>query len=147
MTEYAQWLFKGKRTCRHFLAVNAAKRYVCSNVYPSSCGEIYMVVSWSMIYVLTDDSPGLSLPLGEEYERKKQRLKQELRMDYRRYVSQVCYPFSSLVGAQPPEPLYCHGYSGITVFMRLFRWDGSLFVDKWLLKERFSIPKHDMVGN
>lgn len=43
-----------------------------------------------MVYLLTDDSVGLSLPLGEEYERKKQRLKQELRMDYRQYVSQVC---------------------------------------------------------
>uniref|UniRef100_A0A3B3TET7 Centrosome and spindle pole associated protein 1a n=1 Tax=Paramormyrops kingsleyae TaxID=1676925 RepID=A0A3B3TET7_9TELE len=33
--------------------------------------------------------PGLSLPLGEEYERKKQRLQQELRLDYRRYMAQV----------------------------------------------------------
>ncbi|KAL4635195.1 centrosome and spindle pole-associated protein 1 isoform X4 [Arapaima gigas] len=31
---------------------------------------------------------GLSLPLGEEYDRKKQRLQQELRQDYRRYVAQ-----------------------------------------------------------
>uniref|UniRef100_U3JS63 Centrosome and spindle pole associated protein 1 n=1 Tax=Ficedula albicollis TaxID=59894 RepID=U3JS63_FICAL len=31
---------------------------------------------------------GLSLPLGEEYERKKHKLKEELRQDYRRYVSQ-----------------------------------------------------------
>lgn len=31
----------------------------------------------------------LSLPLGEDYERKKQKLQQELRLDYRRYVAQV----------------------------------------------------------
>uniref|UniRef100_A0A8B9FMM9 Centrosome and spindle pole-associated protein 1 n=1 Tax=Amazona collaria TaxID=241587 RepID=A0A8B9FMM9_9PSIT len=31
---------------------------------------------------------GLSLPLGEEYERKKHKLKEELRQDYRRYLSQ-----------------------------------------------------------
>nr|XP_056710350.1 centrosome and spindle pole-associated protein 1 [Euleptes europaea] len=30
----------------------------------------------------------LSLPLGEEYERKKHKLKEELRQDYRRYLSQ-----------------------------------------------------------
>uniref|UniRef100_A0A3Q0SYL9 Centrosome and spindle pole associated protein 1a n=1 Tax=Amphilophus citrinellus TaxID=61819 RepID=A0A3Q0SYL9_AMPCI len=32
---------------------------------------------------------GHGLPLGVEYERKKQRLQQELRMDYRRYMAQV----------------------------------------------------------
>nr|XP_032657586.1 centrosome and spindle pole associated protein 1-like [Chelonoidis abingdonii] len=31
---------------------------------------------------------GLSLPLGDEYERKKHKLKEELRQDYRRYLSQ-----------------------------------------------------------
>ncbi|XP_027494590.1 centrosome and spindle pole-associated protein 1 isoform X1 [Corapipo altera] len=31
---------------------------------------------------------GMSLPLGEEYERKKHKLKEELREDYRRYLSQ-----------------------------------------------------------
>ncbi|CAH6777295.1 Cspp1 [Phodopus roborovskii] len=31
---------------------------------------------------------GLSLPLGEDYERKKHKLKEELRQDYRRYLSQ-----------------------------------------------------------
>ncbi|XP_068043398.1 centrosome and spindle pole-associated protein 1 isoform X4 [Anomalospiza imberbis] len=31
---------------------------------------------------------GLSLPLGEEYERKKHKLREELRQDYRRYLSQ-----------------------------------------------------------
>ncbi|XP_076156183.1 centrosome and spindle pole-associated protein 1-like [Alosa pseudoharengus] len=30
----------------------------------------------------------LSLPLGEEYERKKHQLQQELRQDYRRYMKQ-----------------------------------------------------------
>ncbi|XP_067290693.1 centrosome and spindle pole-associated protein 1 isoform X2 [Pseudorasbora parva] len=35
-----------------------------------------------------EESFGLSLPLGEEYERKKQKLKQELRLDYRRFVSE-----------------------------------------------------------
>uniref|UniRef100_A0A8C3BN05 Centrosome and spindle pole-associated protein 1 n=1 Tax=Cairina moschata TaxID=8855 RepID=A0A8C3BN05_CAIMO len=34
---------------------------------------------------------GLSLPLGEEYERKKHKLKEELRQDYRRYLSQKNY--------------------------------------------------------
>ncbi|XP_074059396.1 centrosome and spindle pole-associated protein 1 isoform X14 [Macrotis lagotis] len=31
---------------------------------------------------------GLSLPLGEDYERKKHKLKEELRQDYRQYLSQ-----------------------------------------------------------
>lgn len=31
----------------------------------------------------------MSLPLGEEYERKKHKLKEERRQDYRRYLSQV----------------------------------------------------------
>ncbi|XP_063779928.1 centrosome and spindle pole-associated protein 1 isoform X2 [Pseudophryne corroboree] len=35
-----------------------------------------------------DISYGLSLPLGEDYERKKHKLKEELRQDYRRYISQ-----------------------------------------------------------
>ncbi|XP_050954414.1 centrosome and spindle pole-associated protein 1 isoform X2 [Labeo rohita] len=35
-----------------------------------------------------EDSFGLSLPLGEEYERKKQKLQQELRLDYRRFMSE-----------------------------------------------------------
>ncbi|XP_067234319.1 centrosome and spindle pole-associated protein 1 isoform X2 [Chanodichthys erythropterus] len=35
-----------------------------------------------------EETFGLSLPLGEEYERKKQKLKQELRLDYRRFVSE-----------------------------------------------------------
>ncbi|KAA0704773.1 Centrosome and spindle pole associated protein 1 [Triplophysa tibetana] len=35
-----------------------------------------------------EESSGLSLPLGEEYERKKQKLKEELRLDYRRFMSE-----------------------------------------------------------
>ncbi|XP_064190197.1 centrosome and spindle pole-associated protein 1 [Anguilla rostrata] len=35
-----------------------------------------------------EPSYGLSLPLGEDYEKKKQRLQQELRLDYRRYMAQ-----------------------------------------------------------
>uniref|UniRef100_A0A9J8BUZ3 Centrosome and spindle pole associated protein 1 n=1 Tax=Cyprinus carpio carpio TaxID=630221 RepID=A0A9J8BUZ3_CYPCA len=35
-----------------------------------------------------EESFGLSLPLGEEYERKKQKLKQELRLDYRHFMSE-----------------------------------------------------------
>nr|XP_042701208.1 centrosome and spindle pole-associated protein 1 isoform X5 [Chrysemys picta bellii] len=37
------------------------------------------------------DEYGLSLPLGDEYERKKHKLKEELRQDYRRYLSQKNY--------------------------------------------------------
>uniref|UniRef100_A0A672TFT8 Centrosome and spindle pole associated protein 1 n=1 Tax=Strigops habroptila TaxID=2489341 RepID=A0A672TFT8_STRHB len=39
-------------------------------------------------YSLVSGDYGLSLPLGEEYERKKHKLKEELRQDYRRYLSQ-----------------------------------------------------------
>nr|XP_014351313.1 PREDICTED: centrosome and spindle pole-associated protein 1 [Latimeria chalumnae] len=35
-----------------------------------------------------EENFGLSLPLGEEYERKKHKLKEELRLDYRRYMAQ-----------------------------------------------------------
>ncbi|XP_045885845.1 centrosome and spindle pole associated protein 1-like isoform X2 [Micropterus dolomieu] len=35
-----------------------------------------------------EESCGVALPLGVEYERKKQRLQHELRMDYRRYMAQ-----------------------------------------------------------
>ncbi|KAL7840815.1 hypothetical protein AOLI_G00261380 [Acnodon oligacanthus] len=35
-----------------------------------------------------EEGCGLSLQLGEEYERKKQKLKEELRLDYRRYVTE-----------------------------------------------------------
>uniref|UniRef100_A0A1A8FK59 Centrosome and spindle pole associated protein 1 n=1 Tax=Nothobranchius korthausae TaxID=1143690 RepID=A0A1A8FK59_9TELE len=36
-----------------------------------------------------DESCNVGLPLGLEYERKKQRLQHELKMDYRRYMAQV----------------------------------------------------------
>uniref|UniRef100_UPI003AAFF8AA centrosome and spindle pole-associated protein 1-like isoform X2 n=1 Tax=Centroberyx gerrardi TaxID=166262 RepID=UPI003AAFF8AA len=36
-----------------------------------------------------EESYGVGLPLGVDYERKKQRLQHELRMDYRRYMAQV----------------------------------------------------------
>lgn len=39
--------------------------------------------------VLSEESCTVGLPLGVEYERKKQRLQHELRMDYRRYMAQV----------------------------------------------------------
>ncbi|KAG7488601.1 hypothetical protein MATL_G00035530 [Megalops atlanticus] len=35
-----------------------------------------------------EENCGLSLPLGEEYDRKRQKLQQELRLDYRRYMAQ-----------------------------------------------------------
>ncbi|XP_056378064.1 centrosome and spindle pole-associated protein 1 isoform X2 [Hyla sarda] len=35
-----------------------------------------------------DTGYGLSLPLGEDYERKKHKLKEELRQDYRKYLNQ-----------------------------------------------------------
>ncbi|XP_053571073.1 centrosome and spindle pole-associated protein 1 [Bombina bombina] len=37
---------------------------------------------------IEETSYGLSLPLGEEYERKKHKLKEELRQDYRKYLNQ-----------------------------------------------------------
>lgn len=39
---------------------------------------------------------GLSLPLGEDYEQKKHKLKEELRQDYRRYLTQVSCSVSEL---------------------------------------------------
>ncbi|XP_039191133.1 centrosome and spindle pole-associated protein 1 isoform X4 [Crotalus tigris] len=40
---------------------------------------------------------GLSLPLGEDYEHKKHKLKEELRQDYRQYLSQKRYLISGEV--------------------------------------------------
>ncbi|XP_043922203.1 centrosome and spindle pole-associated protein 1-like [Protopterus annectens] len=40
------------------------------------------------INVHKDENIGLSLPLGEEYERKKHKLKEELRQDYRKFIAQ-----------------------------------------------------------
>lgn len=39
--------------------------------------------------ILSEENCSVGLPLGVEYERKKQRLQHELRMDYRRYMAQV----------------------------------------------------------
>ncbi|KPP73705.1 hypothetical protein Z043_107187, partial [Scleropages formosus] len=39
------------------------------------------------VCVLSSQEAGLSLPLGDDYERKKQRLQQELRQDYRCYMA------------------------------------------------------------
>lgn len=44
-----------------------------------------------IVVLFPEESFGLSLPLGEEYEKKKQKLKQELRLDYRRFMSEVHY--------------------------------------------------------
>lgn len=41
----------------------------------------------------------MGLPLGVEYERKKQRLQHELRMDYRRYMAQVTVTHKLIVVA------------------------------------------------
>ncbi|KAL0966015.1 hypothetical protein UPYG_G00289580 [Umbra pygmaea] len=49
-----------------------------------------------------EESCCLSLPLGEDYERKKQKLQQELRLDYRRYMAQL----DSL--RDPPDPTDVH---------------------------------------
>lgn len=55
-------------------------------------GVIYFLSSC----LVSDEGYGLSLQLGEEYERKKQKLKEELRLDYRRYVSEVIAAFANL---------------------------------------------------
>ncbi|XP_061095943.1 centrosome and spindle pole-associated protein 1 isoform X2 [Conger conger] len=47
-----------------------------------------------------EPSYGLSLPLGEDYEKKKQRLQEELRLDYRRYMAQK-KDTSSVSGLHP----------------------------------------------
>lgn len=44
-----------------------------------------------IVVLFPEESFGLSLPLGEEYEKKKQKLKQELRLDYRHFMSEVHY--------------------------------------------------------
>lgn len=50
--------------------------------------------NWNLYYILMDvfileESCNVGLPLGIEYEKKKQRLRHELRMDYRHYMVQV----------------------------------------------------------
>ncbi|XP_068093566.1 centrosome and spindle pole-associated protein 1 isoform X2 [Hyperolius riggenbachi] len=59
----------------------------------------------SLVKQSTDASYGLSLPLGEEYERKKHKLKEELRRDYRKYLSQ-----KQLAGTGELDPA-THGMS------------------------------------
>lgn len=45
------------------------------------------VIVYRQLYVFT--GPGLSVLLGTEYERKKQKLQEELQLDYKRYIDQV----------------------------------------------------------
>ncbi|KAM9376178.1 centrosome and spindle pole-associated protein 1-like [Pholidichthys leucotaenia] len=47
-----------------------------------------------------EESNCMGLPLGIEYERKKQRLQRELHMDYRRYVAQIQYFNPSMLDAE-----------------------------------------------
>lgn len=54
----------------------------------SSFGQNPESATKSQSHQNKDEGRGLSLQLGEEYERKKQKLKEELRLDYRRYVSE-----------------------------------------------------------
>ncbi|XP_017278653.1 centrosome and spindle pole associated protein 1-like isoform X2 [Kryptolebias marmoratus] len=48
-----------------------------------------------------DESSSVGLPLGVEYEKKKQRLQHELRMDYRRYMAQL--PSEDQISAFPKQ--------------------------------------------
>lgn len=43
------------------------------------------------VCALLDESSSVGLPLGVEYEKKKQRLQHELRMDFRRHMGQVTF--------------------------------------------------------
>ncbi|KAJ8272658.1 hypothetical protein GJAV_G00091880 [Gymnothorax javanicus] len=61
------------------------------DAYNSAMKENIPPSKWSSAQGLQNNSKesgGLSLQLGEDYERKKLRLQQELRLDYRRYMSQ-----------------------------------------------------------
>ncbi|KAG9356168.1 hypothetical protein JZ751_001012 [Albula glossodonta] len=61
------------------------------NGYNSAIKENIPPSKWSSAQRLHsnhEEAPGLSLPLGEDYQKKKQRLQQELRLDYRRYMAQ-----------------------------------------------------------
>uniref|UniRef100_W5MAN2 Centrosome and spindle pole associated protein 1 n=1 Tax=Lepisosteus oculatus TaxID=7918 RepID=W5MAN2_LEPOC len=71
----------------------AEKRTKADNVYNSAIKENIPPYKWSSPQKPQnehgkDETYGLSLPLGEDYERKKHKLKQELRQDYRRYMAQ-----------------------------------------------------------
>ncbi|KAJ8336935.1 hypothetical protein SKAU_G00381550 [Synaphobranchus kaupii] len=62
------------------------------NAYSSAIKENIPPSKWSSVqrpHNNQEESAGLSLQLGEDYERKKQRLQQELRLDYRRYMAQA----------------------------------------------------------
>ncbi|KAJ8395946.1 hypothetical protein AAFF_G00026540 [Aldrovandia affinis] len=62
-----------------------------NNAYDSAIKENIPPSKWSSARRLhrnQEDSAGLSLQLGEDYEKKKHRLQQELRLDYRRYMAQ-----------------------------------------------------------
>ncbi|RXM27147.1 Centrosome and spindle pole-associated protein 1 [Acipenser ruthenus] len=63
-------------------------------VYNSSIKENIPPSKWPSTQKLhnnnvKEENSDLSLPLGYEYERKKHKLKQELRQDYRRYMAQA----------------------------------------------------------
>ncbi|XP_041102625.1 centrosome and spindle pole-associated protein 1 [Polyodon spathula] len=73
-------------------------------VYNSSIKENIPPSKWPSTEKLhnnnvKEENSDLSLPLGYEYERKKHKLKQELRQDYRRYMAQKNYTSTS--GADP----------------------------------------------
>ncbi|XP_058873276.1 centrosome and spindle pole-associated protein 1-like isoform X2 [Acipenser ruthenus] len=73
-------------------------------VYNSSIKENIPPSKWPSTQKLhnnnvKEENSDLSLPLGYEYERKKHKLKQELRQDYRRYMAQKKY--KSTNGADP----------------------------------------------
>uniref|UniRef100_A0A9J7YIE7 Centrosome and spindle pole associated protein 1b n=1 Tax=Cyprinus carpio carpio TaxID=630221 RepID=A0A9J7YIE7_CYPCA len=46
------------------------------------------IPSRTSVYVLFHYVDGVSLPLGEQYERKKHKLQEELRNDYRKYMAE-----------------------------------------------------------
>ncbi|XP_036375409.1 centrosome and spindle pole-associated protein 1-like [Megalops cyprinoides] len=71
-----------------YLEIRQTKAY---NAYDSASKENIPPSKWSSaqrLHNAQEESAGLSLPLGEDYERKKHRLQQDLRLDYRRYMAQ-----------------------------------------------------------
>ncbi|XP_061109474.1 centrosome and spindle pole associated protein 1 isoform X2 [Conger conger] len=71
------------------------------NAYNSAIKENIPPSKWSAVQRLhnSQEESSLSLQLGEDYERKKHRLQQELRLDYRRYMAQ------GLSSKGPSDPL------------------------------------------
>ncbi|XP_044220221.1 centrosome and spindle pole-associated protein 1-like isoform X1 [Thunnus albacares] len=66
-----------------------------------------------------EESSSVGLPLGVEYEKKKQRLQHELRMDYRRYMAQKKHfdpeqpgPLIHLDNRRPVKPHLLEGRAG-----------------------------------